>query len=81
MGVRISPPLQLDNRDKERRMLKLRTFIQETYTELTTKVSWPTWSELQESAIVVMVASLIIGVVVYLIDLGFSGLLSVIYSM
>jgi len=62
-------------------MLKLRTFIQETYTELTTKVTWPTWSELQESAIIVMVASLIIGVFVWGIDQGFSGLLSVIYSM
>ncbi len=62
-------------------MLKLRTFIQETYTELTTKVTWPTWSELQESAIIVMVASLIIGVFVWGIDQAFSGLLSVIYSM
>jgi preprotein translocase subunit SecE len=62
-------------------MSKIRLFIEETYTELTTKVSWPTWSELQESAIVVMAASLIIGVVVYLIDLAFSGALSVIYSM
>lgn len=62
-------------------MLKLRTFIQDTYTELTTKVTWPTWAELQESAIVVMVASLIIGVVVYAMDMAFSSVLSVIYSM
>ena len=62
-------------------MSRIRLFITETYNELTTKVSWPTWSELQESAIVVMTASLIIGVVVYLIDLGFSGLLSVLYSL
>jgi preprotein translocase subunit SecE len=62
-------------------MSRIRLFISETYNELTTKVSWPTWSELQESAIVVMTASLIIGVVVYLIDLGFSGLLSILYSL
>jgi preprotein translocase subunit SecE len=62
-------------------MSRIRLFITETYNELTTKVSWPTWSELQESAIVVMTASLIIGVVVYLIDLGFSGLLSILYSL
>lgn len=62
-------------------MSRIRLFIQETYTELMTKVSWPTWSELQESAIVVMVASLIIGLFVYLIDLAFSGGLSLIYGV
>lgn len=62
-------------------MGKLRLFVQETYTELTTKVSWPTWAELQESAVIVMVASAIIGAMVWAIDLGFSGLLSTIYSL
>ena len=36
--------------------------------ELTQKVSWPTWSELQGSAIVVMIASIIIASMVFLMD-------------
>ena len=39
------------------------------------KVSWPTWSELQSSAVVVSVASLIIAFAVYLMDISFSTLL------
>ena len=47
-------------------------YIKESYNELMTKVSWPTWSELQNSAVVVMVASLIIALVVLLMDTVFS---------
>ncbi|UPT66553.1 MAG: preprotein translocase subunit SecE [Sphingobacteriales bacterium JAD_PAG50586_3] len=60
-------------------MSRIRLFITETYNELTTKVSWPTWSELQESAIIVMTASLIIGLLVFGIDTAFSFLLSLVY--
>ena len=35
---------------------------------MTKKVSWPTWSKLQSSAIVVMVASVIFAVVVFVMD-------------
>lgn len=47
-------------------------YIKESYNELMTKVSWPTWSELQNSAVVVMVASLIIALVILLMDTVFS---------
>ncbi len=45
------------------------------------KVSWPTWPELQNSAVVVMVASLIIALVVALMDTTFSGLMDIIYNI
>ena len=45
------------------------------------KVSWPTWSELQNSAIVVSVASLIIAVMVYLMDVTFSTVLTQFYKL
>lgn len=35
------------------------------------KVSWPSWSELQSSALVVSIASLIIAVVIFLFDMVF----------
>ena len=37
-------------------------YFKESYDEWMHKVSWPTWSELQNSAIVVSVASLIIAI-------------------
>jgi preprotein translocase subunit SecE len=52
-------------------MSKLRTYIDETRDELFNKVTWPTWSELQESAIIVMVASAIIAAVVWGMDFVF----------
>lgn len=52
-----------------------------SYVELTQKVSWPTRSELTNSAIVVMIASFIIALVVLLIDTAFDYSLKGIYSM
>jgi len=45
------------------------------------KVTWPSWKELQGSAILVMVASLLIALVVAVMDLGFKNLMSVIYGL
>lgn len=62
-------------------MSKIRTYVQETTNELLHKVTWPTWSELQGSAVVVMIASAIIGLVVWGMDLGFSKLMELAYQM
>jgi preprotein translocase subunit SecE len=62
-------------------MSKIRTYVQETTNELLHKVTWPTWSELQGSAVVVMIASTIIGLVVWGMDLGFSKLMELAYQM
>ena len=61
--------------------MKLKSYIGESYKELTQKVSWPTWSELQSSSIVVMVASLIIAILIYAMDSAFSNVMSLIYGM
>jgi len=45
------------------------------------KVSWPTWSELQSSAIVVMVASLIIAVMVFIMDMASENFMQLIYKI
>jgi len=60
-------------------MKKLIQYIKESYDELKNKVSWPSWNELQNSAIVVSIASLIIAMIVYLMDMTFSTLLGFIY--
>jgi preprotein translocase subunit SecE len=64
----------------EKIMKKITLYFQESYKELVHKVTWPSWKELQGSAILVMVASLIIALVVALMDLGFKNLMSAIYS-
>ena len=43
-------------------------FLKESYTEMTEKVTWPTWLELQNSAILVLVASMIIALLILAMD-------------
>ena len=43
-------------------------FIKESYTEMTQKVTWPTWGELQNSAVLVLIASIIISLVILAMD-------------
>ncbi len=62
-------------------MSKIGTYIEETKDELFNKVTWPTWPELQSSALLVMVASTIIGLIVWAMDLGFSKLMETAYQM
>ena len=61
--------------------MKIKLYFQEAFKELIHKVSWPTWSELQNSAIVVMIASLIIALIIFVMDYGFQNLMDLIYSM
>ena len=60
---------------------KLQAYIEDSYDELMHKVSWPSWSELQSSAIVVSIASLIIAFVVYMMDISFQTLLKQFYTL
>jgi len=60
---------------------KVVTYIEESYDELMHKVSWPTWSELQGSAIVVSVASLIIAIIVFAMDEVFKNVLLQFYKL
>ena len=62
-------------------MAKVSEYIKESYEELTEKVTWPTWNELQQSTIIVLVATLLITGVVSLMDLGSQYLLKAIYSL
>ena len=62
-------------------MSKFGTYIEETKDELFNKVTWPTWPELQSSAILVMVASTIIGLIVWGMDFVFENLMKLAYQM
>lgn len=52
-------------------MSKFTNYFRESYDELVHKVSWPTFKELQNSAVVVAVAALILAIIVFLMDVVF----------
>ena len=56
------------------------TYIKESYDELMNTVSWPSWSELQSSSIVVAIASAIIALIIYVMDSAFSNVMNLFYS-
>jgi len=61
-------------------MSKVTTFIKESYDELLHKVSWPKYSDLQNSAILVLVASLIFALLIGAIDYAFENLMEFVYE-
>ena len=75
MGVRISPLVPNYN------AMRIVNYVKNSYAELVQKVTWPTISELQNSAIVVMVASLLFAVVILCMDLVFENLMKFIYGL
>ncbi len=62
-------------------MAKIGTYIQESADELFNKVSWPTWSELQSSSVVVLLASVIFALIIFVMDQSFSELMKFVYSL
>jgi len=56
-------------------------FIKESYNELVNKVSWPTWPELQESSVIVLVSSIIIALVIFAMDSAFSKIMELLYQL
>ncbi|MEZ7929627.1 MAG: preprotein translocase subunit SecE [Flavobacteriales bacterium] len=57
------------------------TYIKESYDELMNKVSWPSWSELQSSSIVVAIATVIIALIIYIMDSAFSNVMKLFYGL
>lgn len=65
--------------EKKNVFVRLWSYINECYKELRYKVSWPTQKELSNSAVVVLIASLILSAFVFLVDQGFEVIMSGIY--
>ena len=62
-------------------MSKFIIYLKVSATELTKKVTWPTWEKLQSSALLVLVATLILAVVIFVIDFAFQHLMELVYSL
>lgn len=60
---------------------KILTDIEESYNELVHKVSWPTKSELVNSTIVVMIASIIAALILWVIDFILSHAMQFVYGL
>ncbi len=61
-------------------MKKVILYFKEAYDELVNKVTWPTWQELQGSAVIVMIASVIIALMIFVMDSSFSWILEKYYQ-
>ena len=61
--------------------LKLLTDIEESYTELRYKTSWPTKTHLIKSAVIVLVASIIIAAIIFVMDQVVDTIMHFIYSL
>ncbi|MCO5947221.1 MULTISPECIES: preprotein translocase subunit SecE [Mucilaginibacter] len=61
-------------------MANVSEYIKESYIELTEKVTWPTWRDLQNSSILVLVAALIIALIISLMDQSIHFLLQQFYT-
>lgn len=61
-------------------MNKISTYFRESFKELTEKVTWPNWAQLQQSTMIVLAATLVITALVSVMDLGAGGLMKLIYN-
>jgi preprotein translocase subunit SecE len=61
--------------------MKLINDIKESYDELVYKVSWPTQKQLINSSVLVLIASIIIAVFIWVVDKIFNLLMELIYSI
>jgi preprotein translocase subunit SecE len=86
MASSTCPPYNFGRRvwpetSNSKQMKKIINYLKDSYNELVHKVTWPTWKELQNSAIIVMIASLIFALVVFVMDISFQTILEGIYKL
>jgi preprotein translocase subunit SecE len=61
-------------------MNKLRTYINESLEELRTKMTWPSWINLQQTTGVVLFASLVLALIILGMDTVSNQILKLIYK-
>jgi len=62
-------------------MKKVEVYFKDSYKELLERVTWPTWEQLQQSTMIVLVATLVITALVWVMDLASNGILKFVYSL
>ena len=61
-------------------MNKIVSYLKDSYKELTEKVTWPNWEELQQSTMIVLVSTLVITAIISLMDFAAGGALKFVYN-
>jgi len=61
-------------------MNKIGNYLRESYKELTEKVTWPTWAQLQQSTMIVLVSTMLITALVWVMDFLAGGALNFLYQ-
>ena len=61
--------------------MKFINYLKDCYNELVHKTSWPTRQELTSSSVVVLVASVIIAIAVWIMDFSFERIMHLIYTI
>jgi preprotein translocase subunit SecE len=62
-------------------MNKITAYFRESYKELTEKVTWPNWAQLQQSTMIVLAATLVITAIVWVMDFATGNVLKFIYNV
>ncbi len=62
-------------------MSKIGNYIQESYDELVHKVTWPSWDELQQTTVIVLVALAIITLLLLGMDTVSEQVLKAVYGL
>ncbi|MBM3413620.1 MAG: preprotein translocase subunit SecE [Bacteroidetes bacterium] len=61
-------------------MNKITAYVKDSFRELSEKVAWPTWVQLQQSTMIVLVATLIITLIILIMDFATGNGLRFIYK-
>lgn len=62
-------------------MNDFKLYVQESYNELVHNVTWPTWPELLSNSRLVIIASIIFALVVFILDFLSKNTLTTIYNL
>jgi preprotein translocase subunit SecE len=62
-------------------MAKLGTYVQEAYDELVHKVTWPSWDELQQTTVIMLISLFIITMVIFGMDFLSEQVLRMLYNL
>jgi len=71
----------LNIKSEIKNMNKISAYIRDSYKEMGEKVTWPNWEQLQQSTMIVLVATLFITAIVGVMDFGLNGILKFVYSL
>jgi preprotein translocase subunit SecE len=62
-------------------MNKISAYFKDSYRELVEKVTWPNWQQLQQSTMIVLLATAVITGIVWVMDLVSNTILKFVYSL